>query len=463
MQSRNPLAAGLTQIAKAIGLDAAVAFSVSSRLWQLVAATLTVVLMNHFFTGELQGFYYTIISLLAIQGFLDLGISGILVLLASHEWAHLQHENGKVDGSAESKGRLAEIHRFGCWWYSCCAAAFLILTTPIGVYVLSDGQPYGFALLQQDWLLPWILCVALNTVSLLLVPRIAVLEGCNQVVSVNRMRFLQSVTGSILVWISIASGLGLWTLVVSNLLRLIWELRIVYGEYGAMLFELTSTPNRNHLNWRKEIWPLQWRLAIQSVCSYFATWFIVPVTFRFHGEIAAGQIGLTWQLLTTVQAASLAWLQTRLPRFGTLLAAKKHQQFEREMFRASFLSIAVFLGGMVAFFAAISLSKLAGVNLASRFISIPAILFFAAGMIGWTLAMAEQSYVRLFKTDPFLLISVFASCLVASAIWHFGSTSGPYGLSIAYCLISWLYAVPVSTWILIKHRRKWGNPELQGR
>jgi hypothetical protein len=245
------------------------------------------------------------------------------------------------------------------------------------------------------------------------------------------MRFLQSIIGSILVWVSIASGLGLWTLVVSNLVRLIWELRIVYGEYGAMLFQLTSTPNRNHLNWRKEIWPLQWRLAIQSVCSYFATWFIVPVTFRFHGEIAAGQIGLTWQLLTTVQAASFAWLQTRLPRFGTLLAAKKHQQFEREVFRASFLSIAVFLGGMVAFFAAVSLSKQAGVNLASRFISDSAILFFALGMIGWTLAMAEQSYVRLFKTDPFLLISVFASCLVASAIWHFGSTSGPYGLSIA--------------------------------
>jgi hypothetical protein len=436
---------------------------VGARLWQLVAATFTVALMTQFFSGERQGLYYTIVSLLAIQNFLDLGLSGILVLLASHEWAHLLHEDGQVNGSVESKSRLAEIHRFGCWWYSCCAAAFLILTTPIGVYVLSDGQPYGFALLQQDWLLPWILCVALNATSLLLVPRIAVLEGCNQVVSVNRMRFLQSIIGSILVWVSIASGLGLWTLVVSNLVRLIWELRIVYGEYGAMLFQLTSTPNRNHLNWRKEIWPLQWRLAIQSVCSYFATWFIVPVTFRFHGEIAAGQIGLTWQLLTTVQAASFAWLQTRLPRFGTLLAAKKHQQFEREVFRASFLSIAVFLGGMVAFFAAVSLSKQAGVNLASRFISDSAILFFALGMIGWTLAMAEQSYVRLFKTDPFLLISVFASCLVASAIWHFGSTSGPYGLSIAYCLISWLYAVPISTWILVRHRRKWRSPEFESQ
>jgi hypothetical protein len=457
---RKHLACTVRKLACAIGLDAAITFSVGARLWQLVAATFTVVLMTQFFTGERQGLYYTIVSLLAIQNFLDLGLSGILVLLASHEWAHVLLLDGKVSGAAEAKGRLAEIYRFGCWWYSRCAAVFLLLTTPIGIMVLFHGKQEVSALFAQEWLLPWIICVTLNAISMLLVPRIAVLEGCNQVVPVNRMRFLQSVSGSIFIWISIASGFGLWTLVVSNLVRLVWELKIVYGEYAVMLSELNATPNRNQLNWRKEIWPLQWRLAIQSICSYFATWFIVPVTFRFHGEIAAGQIGLTWQLLTTVQAASLAWLQTRLPRFGALLASQKHRQFELEILRASLLSVAVFLGGMMSFFLAVFLAKLAGVDLAGRFIPNSAILFFACGMVGWTLAMAEQSYVRLFKTDPFLLISVFASCLVASAIWHFGSTSGSHGLSIAYFIISWFYAVPVSTWILVKHRRKVVLPRL---
>jgi hypothetical protein len=440
-------------VAKAVGLDAAIAFSVSARLWQVTAATGTVAMMSHFFSHELQGYYYTIVSLLAIQGFVDLGLSGILVLMSSHEWAHLATEGGVITGPVESKGRLAEIHRFGCWWYFCCAIAFLLLVTPVGIYVMSEdsGDSRWF---QQGWLLPWVMAVALNSVSMLFVPRIAILEGCNQVVAVNRMRFSQSVTGSIFVWISMASGFGLWTLVVSNLVRLVWELKLVYREFGSMLSELAATRHESHLHWRSEIWPLQWRLAIQSVCSYFATWFIVPVTFKFHGEIAAGQIGLTWQLLTTVQGASLAWLQTRLPRFGGLLASRSYRQLEREMSRASVLSMVVFLAGMAAFFVTLWGSQFAGLKLAGRFVSSVTILYFAVGMIGWTLAIAEQSYVRLFKTDPFLLISVFASCLMASAIWHFGSTSGPYGLSIAYCGVSWLYAVPVSTWVLLQHRRK---------
>jgi len=440
-------------LARAIGLDAAVAFSVSARLWQVIAATGTVILMTQFFSRELQGYYYTIVSLLAIQGFLDLGLSGIIVLLASHESAHLVTQDGKVSGSVESKGRLAEIHRFGCRWYFCCATAFLLLIAPLGIFLLADGRSIA-DWFQQEWLAPWVICVAVNSVSMLLVPRIALLEGCNQVVAVNRMRLSQSVTGSFLVWLSIANGLGLWTLVVSNLARLFWELKIVYQEYGPMLTDLASTPDEGHIDWRTEIWPLQWRLAIQSVCSYFATWFMVPVTFRFHGKILAGQIGLTWQLLTTVQAASLAWVQTRLPRFGSLLASRRHDQLEREMLRAALLSVAVFLGGMGAFFLTLYGSQFVGLNLSSRFISTSSILFFALGMVGWTLAIAEQSYVRLFKTDPFLLISVLASCLVASAIWHFGSTSGPHGLSIAYCCVSWLYAIPVSTLILFRHRRK---------
>ena len=452
MEFRKRIPTVVVTLGKAMGLDAAVAFSVSARLWQVIAATGTVILMTQFFSGEQQGYYYTIVSLLAIQGFLDLGLSGIIVLLSSHEWAHLVTLDGKVSGPVESKGRLAEIHRFGCWWYSCCATAFLMLIAPLGIYLLSVGRSGG-SRFQQEWLAPWVICVALNSASMLFVPRIALLEGCNQVVAVNRMRFLQSITGSISVWLSIATGLGLWTLVVSNLVRLIWELKIVYQEYGPMLTELASTPDEGHIDWRTEIWPLQWRLAVQSVCSYFATWFIVPVTFRFHGEILSGQIGLTWQLLTTVQAASLAWLQTRLPRFGALLASRNHRQLEREMFRAAVLSVAVFLGGMVAFFLTLYGSQFVGLNLSGRFVSSSSILFFALGMVGWTLAIAEQSYVRLFKTDPFLLISVLASCFVAFAIWHFGSTSGPYGLSIAYCCVAWLYAIPVSTFILIRHRR----------
>ncbi|MEZ6127601.1 MAG: hypothetical protein R3C59_02900 [Planctomycetaceae bacterium] len=452
MESQKRIPIAVVAIARTIGLDRAVAFSVTARLWQLIAATGTVFLMTQFFSPQLQGFYYTIVSLLAIQGFLDLGLSGIIVLLASHEAAHLVAINGEISGPQQSRGRLAEIYWFGCRWYSWCAGGFLLLITPLGIHLLSDGLDLN-RIWHQQWTLPWVVCVALNSVSMVLLPRIALLEGCNQVIAVNRMRLSQSVAGSIFVWMSIALGFGLWTLVVSNLVRLCFECRIVFREYRLLLNGLAATPDEGRINWREEIWPLQWRLAIQSVGGYFATWFIVPVTFRFHGDVAAGQIGLTWQLLTTIQSASLAWIQTRLPRFGSLLASQQRKQLETEMLRATVLSQAVFLGAMGGFLLAFYGAMLAGLDLTDRFVAVSTILIFAMGMVGWNVSIAEQSYVRLFKKDPFLMISVLSSLLVAAAIWHFGSTSGPFGLSIAYSSIAWVYAIPVSTLILIRHRR----------
>jgi len=459
LESHKRIPAVVVSTARAIGLDRAVAFSVTARLWQLIAATGTVFLMTQFFSPELQGYYYTIVSLLAIQGFLDLGLSGIIVLLASHEAAHLVTANGEISGPQLPRGRLAEIHRFGCRWYLWCAVVFLLLITPLGLHLLSGGLSLSHVW-QQQWAFPWVVCVALNSASMLLLPRIAILEGCNQVIAVNRMRLSQSIAGSLFVWLSIASGFGLWTLVVSNVVRLIFELKIVFREYGSLLTGLAVIPDQDQINWRAEIWPLQWRLAIQSVGNYFATWFIVPVTFRFHGDVAAGQIGLSWQLLTTIQSASLAWIQTRLPRFGALLASQQRKQLESEMSRTSILSQGVFLGGMAAFFLAFYAGQAAGVNLSNRFVSASTILVFAVGMVGWNVSIAEQSYVRLFKKDPFLVISVLSSLLVASAIWHFGSTSGPFGISVAYSGIAWAYAIPVSTIILIRHRRNLTNREL---
>lgn len=439
----------IASLARAIGVNSAVAYSVASRLWQLMSATFTVVLMTQLFSRELQGVYYTIVSLLAIQAFIDLGLSGIVVLLASHEWAHLKYDGNTVEGDDKAFRRLAEIYRFGCRWYFYCGMAFLCLVGPVGIWVLSDSGEIR----SEPWLIPWLLVVTLNAGSMTLLPRISLLEGCDMVRPVNRMRLCQSIAGSIAVWVSIASGLGLWTLVVSNLVRILFEAALVHYEFRGLLSRLSLTSGLSQLSWKKEIWPLQWRLAIQSVFGYFATWFMVPVIYRFHGEVRAGQIGLTWQLLTTVQAASLAWVQARLPKFGALLASEGTDKLEKEMFRVSLLAIAVFTAGIVGFFVCIALAEFVGLPIIDRFISAPSILFFAAGLLGWILCSAEQSYVRLFKTDPFLLFSVVSSCLIGIATWYFGSTSGVRGISIAFFLIVWVYSVPISTAIMLRHHK----------
>lgn len=449
----------LDMLRQRLGLDSAVVFALSGRIWQLLAATVTIVLVNRYFTPEVQGYYYTIVSLLAMQSFVDLGLGNILLLLASHEWSQLRLENGTVQGEVIAREKLAEIHQFGHKWYLGCAVVFCLLVTPIGMLVMAKTIDVG-KLTNQAWCWPWILCTLVNSVSLVFAPKLSIIEGCNQVKAVNRMRFFQSVIGSMAVWVCIASGIGLWTLVVSNLVRLAWEMQFVLIEFRRMLSSLTTAHTKKRLHWRSEIWPLQWRLAVQSVSAYFATWFIVPVTFWFQGEVRAGQIGLSWQLLTTIQSASLSWVQTRLPKYGGLVAAKNFTQLDHQMTHSALISMVVYTLAVGGFLGLLGMFNLAGLRISHRFLEIAPLIWFAVGFLGSNLCLILHCYVRLFKRDPFLWVNIVANILLASTIWYTGRQFGPLAQSLGYAAVIWFYALPVAILILRSHRRRLNSGKL---
>ena len=182
-----------------LGLNAAVSFSVAARMWQLFGATFTVLLMSVFFSPQEQGYYYTIVSLLAAQNLLDLGFAGILVLLTSHEWSESELVDGEISGPEHSTHRIAYIFRFGRLWYLGCAILFALVVIPIGMLVMTKTASTPTAT-NISWTLPWILSVLINSISMCFSPHIAIIEGCNQVVAANRMRFWQSISGSVCVW-----------------------------------------------------------------------------------------------------------------------------------------------------------------------------------------------------------------------------------------------------------------------
>ena len=54
-------------------------------------------MISWYLTAELQGYYYTFTSLIALQVFLELGFSIVVTQFASHEWANLNlDKNGYI-------------------------------------------------------------------------------------------------------------------------------------------------------------------------------------------------------------------------------------------------------------------------------------------------------------------------------------------------------------------------------
>ena len=65
----------------------AVALSVLVQAWSVLAAPVTLAAIVGRLSAAEQGYYYTFNSLLALQVFVDLGLTTVIVQFAGHKWS----------------------------------------------------------------------------------------------------------------------------------------------------------------------------------------------------------------------------------------------------------------------------------------------------------------------------------------------------------------------------------------
>ena len=101
-----------------IGIDGAIAFTILSRIIQAGGGIITLIFIAKCLTKVEQGYYYTFGSILAIQIFFELGLSGIITQFVAHENAKLIWQNRtSFTGSEESGSRLSSLLRFTVKWF----------------------------------------------------------------------------------------------------------------------------------------------------------------------------------------------------------------------------------------------------------------------------------------------------------------------------------------------------------
>ena len=447
----------LRRLVNRFEVDRATFYAVSARAWQVAAGPVSMVVIALWFRPELQGYYYTFASLLAIQGLVELGLHVVILNVASHEWAQLSLEpDGAAAGDEGAKTRLAQLVRFVTRTYGLIALVFVVVAGVAG-FLLFRGRPDD----GVNWSAPWLTLVVMNGGVVWLWSRTAVLEGCNQVAVVHGVRLAQAMTGSVVVWSCIVLGAGLWALVASAAARLIWDVWLVFVKHGPFFASLrnTSIGESNRLDWRTDIWPLQWRVATRAIVGYFALNLFTPIIFHYHGAAEAGRTGMTWTALTALEAAAFAWMQTRTARFGMLAAKREFAEFDRIFRRLTAVSTGVLIGGSVLFCAAVVLLNAIPVSLAEkladRLLPIGPTILFCSGLVLFHLPKCQNIYVQAHKQDPLMLPAVVMSVVIALAVWWGGRISVT-GEAWGYLIAVGALYLPVSTlvWNWFRHRSR---------
>lgn len=435
----------------ALGLNPAVVFTLLTRAWQTVAGAVTLVLIAYFFAPDVQGFYYTFSSLLALQAFVELGLYIVIVNRASHEWSKLRLDDARaVAGDAAALSRLGSLVRFIARWYTVVSLLFVLGVGIAGYVFFSQSRLTNIA-----WEAPWATVVVLAAIQLWLMPFLSLLEGCNQVVAVNRFRFAQAVVEALAMWLLFAAGAELWVVAGSLAVRVLATLWFLGYGYGRFFRSALQVRSQERIRWREELWPMQWRLAAQLVVNSIAFSLFTPVMFHFYGAEVAGQTGMTLQIIGVVTAMAHAWVETKVPHFGALVVRRDYAELDRIWWQASKLSYGFAVAASLVIWLAVLALNVTGVEFASRILGpLPTALFLIA--YGLTHVTHFQGlYLRAHAREPFLMLGVLGGLLIGGFVFVFGSTYGPTGAAASFLAVIALLIVPMGTVIWIRRRAEW--------
>lgn len=429
-----------------VEVDKAVFFGVLSRIWVVIAGPLTALLIVIKFTPQYQGYYYTFSSLLSLQVFVELGLGMVIIQFASHEWSQLRiDDKGYITGDKEALSRLVNLANITSRWYLVGGAIIAFGLGLVGYIFFLQKQT-----LDVNWSLPWFSLCFFTGINVCLIPVWSLLEGCNQVSSVYTSRFFQGIISSLAIWIAIFSGAKLWSASISVAVTVLFAVLFLKYKYLNFIKSLLfAKPLDFRINWRKEILPMQWRIALSWASSYFIFSLFTPVIFYYHGAVVAGQFGITWSVVGMVAAISNAWLLPKMPQFGILIAKKEYIQLDALFWRITRIFIIIDILTAVAVGCLIYLLDVIRSPFATRLLPVlPTIIFLAAQVI-MSLSSPFSMYLIAHKKNPVVFISVIVGLAVGLSTFILGKYSTVTAIGIGYLIINMLL-IPFI--VLIWHR-----------
>lgn len=439
------------------GVNRAIGFGILTRMWSALAGPLTIILIATRFSDVEQGYYYTFSSLLAIQVFFELGLLTVLAQFAAHEFAFLSWgEKGEVTGSEVHCDRFVDLLGKGFKWYTVSAVMLILVLIPAGFLFFTQSSANA---VDFFWRIPWALAVISVGCNLLLIPFYAVISGSGDVASINRREMMGGMAGSIFGWMVIAFGGGLYAIPAVMTGNIIVGVMYLFRSKPRLVkaaFSYAFGPRRSShtIYWWGEVWPMQWKIALSWVSGYFIFQLFTPVLFKFHGPVEAGQMGMTLSAVNAVQGVCLMWLNARSPEFGKLIALKKWRDLD--IFFNQILKQAMIVSVVLATVAVLVVAGIQSyTTIGTRFLPVLQVMIFLVAVCGNIAISGWAVYMRAYKQEPMLLLSIICAVLVGTSTIFFGMKYSSCGIALSYCFITLLYGIPSTYICFVKFKERY--------
>jgi hypothetical protein len=450
----------IARLIKLTGLSTPLLLGIALRAWSVFAGLITIRFVTGGMSAAVQGYYYSFGSLTQLTQLVDLGLQVVVVQFASHEAAHLVFgKGGRVSGLPRAMTRLASIGRFSLAWFGVLSVVLIAGLVAAGYWLFTSRTAI------TNWQGPWLMMCVLAAVDLWCNNFFGLLEGTNQLTIIYFYRFGRGVVASLSLWFFLSRGYGLYAMPLSLAAAIgFLILLLVVSRPHFVLFFFRTHPTEGAISWRREILPLQLRLGVSTISGFITYSLFVPITFRFLGPVAAGQMGLSWTLVDSMSSVALLWPAVAFPTMGALVAIHDWEGLDRLTLRVGAQAlILVILGAITLVLLRIGLDVY-HFRLAGRVLPLLPFGLFALASVAKVLSSVMITYLRAHKKEPIVVLTAVMTPLMLCAAIGGAVYGGVLGIILGYACVMILVMLPWTTWILVRCRALWhgGNEPALG-
>ncbi len=425
------------------------AYTVLYRVWAIISGGVTILLIPIYLTQTEQGIFYTFMAVIGLQIFFELGINHVLVQISSHARAIMETEPpGAYVVNVACEVKIVSLITVAKKWHT-IMAVLLFIVLAIGGYLFfaQHISPQGL-----EWIGIWFLLVFATSVNLALSGQLAICEGLGEVGNISKLRLIQSLIGSTLLWILLFQGLGLWAILAVPIVGVIGTGYWLYKRKLSSSFNVERYKKEN--NWLairyyyiEKIFPFQWRIALSWGSAYFIYNFITPVIFAMQGPIEAGKIGLALSVFNSITTLGMSWIYAKIPQFGFYIARNERKElnklFDQNLMHAIVITLFIIIIFLLCF------EIINNPLIKNRMPTAAVIFILAISALINLIIHSISAYVRAHGDEPMLLNSMTSAILVGFGV-YFSAMHSIINVALIYLAIISLITFP---WCYIIFKR----------
>jgi len=444
----------LHSIRRLIGVDKAVYYSVVSKVLSTIGSLITVPLILTHLTLIEQGFYYTFNSILALQVILEMGFGAVAIQMVAHEAAHLKiNMNIGVSGPIKNVERFYTAIKFIKNWYLVLSVLVAIFLFPVGYWFFSTSS----GIKTINWHIPWIIMVISTSGGVLVNSMGSIIEGMGLVSESIRIRLWGGSVQIVLSILGLLFGFRLYAVPLANFVALIINFILIWNLSRNIIKDAENNQNITRINWFKDVFPFQWRIAISWISGWFIFNAMLPVIFRQLGPSEAGRFGMAMSITSFISIFASNWTSTKSAIWGQMVSRKEWASMDSLFLKVMPQSVTIAV--LASIFAILIVPHISDwfPHFSGRVPEWNVLMMLCSVAVMNQVVFAEAFYLRAHKREPFLANSIFCGLAMAIGLFCF-SHSSAFSISILYAILTLVSGVIWGSIIFLNCRLRWHKP-----